>query len=253
MGSQLFDYSYAHNFDYKIEMLSYLAAKENWQYRHTESNDSHPILRNYINHTFSRIFQEEKIYESNDKEKSCLNTGLVTENQEEIFMIFSKNKNKDKQPWFLDGFFKESDRELIVFSELPPLANYFSETSSLLYDTRVHIRKNLDHIIDENKQRFPEPFALMKENHQLNIALNGAIDHALRRVQRNYRTAVPQFYQGGIQLLLPLCMTNKKTADLALVIYKQNDVYLASTCLTLDMAYNNARLLAKPDSDWLEP
>ncbi|MCH8930901.1 MAG: DUF3825 domain-containing protein [Proteobacteria bacterium] len=29
--------------------------------------------------------------------------------------------------------------------------------------------------------------------------------------------------------------------------------YCAATCLTLDMAYNNARQLARPDSDWLEP
>lgn len=48
-------------------------------------------------------------------------------------------------------------------------------------------------------------------------------------------------------------MTNRSKADLALVIYRQNEVYLASTCLNLDMAYNNARLLARPDSDWLEP
>ncbi|HII1671176.1 TPA: DUF3825 domain-containing protein [Salmonella enterica] len=32
-----------------------------------------------------------------------------------------------------------------------------------------------------------------------------------------------------------------------------NDFYRASTCLTLDMSYNNARLLARPDRDWLVP
>lgn len=27
--------------------------------------------------------------------------------------------------------------------------------------------------------------------------------------------------------------------------------YQGHTCLTLDMAYNNARLIARPNSDWL--
>jgi hypothetical protein len=37
-----------------------------------------------------------------------------------------------------------------------------------------------------------------------------------------------------MQLLLPLCLETP-------------------TCLTLDMAYNNARQLARPDTDWLQP
>lgn len=47
-------------------------------------------------------------------------------------------------------------------------------------------------------------------------------------------------------------MTSKASADLALVIEKEHGVYRASTCLTLDMAINNARLIAKPDDEWLK-
>ncbi len=47
-------------------------------------------------------------------------------------------------------------------------------------------------------------------------------------------------------------LTSKASADLALVIEKENGVYRASTCLTLDMAINNARLIAKPDDEWLK-
>ena len=46
-------------------------------------------------------------------------------------------------------------------------------------------------------------------------------------------------------------MTNPAVADLALAVSREGNVYMASTCLTLDMAYNNARLLARPDSEWL--
>ena len=93
----------------------------------------------------------------------------------------------------------------------------------------------------------------MEDAHQLRIALEGAIKHALIRVRRNYKTAIPQFYRGKIQLLLPLCFRTRTSADLALVIERQRDTYRASTCLTLDMAYNNARLIARPDTEWLLP
>ena len=34
---------------------------------------------------------------------------------------------------------------------------------------------------------------------------------------------------------------------------KDENIYEAHTILTLDQAYNNARLLAKPDREWLNP
>ena len=58
---------------------------------------------------------------------------------------------------------------------------------------------------------------------------------------------------GGLQLLLPLCLVRPDQADLALVVERENQVYRASTVLTLDMAYNNARLVARPDTEWLDP
>jgi hypothetical protein len=58
-----------------------------------------------------------------------------------------------------------------------------------------------------------------------------------------------------VQLLLPICLENPARADLALVVAKNEagNAYRGSTVLTLDMAYNNARLLARPDTEWLQP
>ena len=46
---------------------------------------------------------------------------------------------------------------------------------------------------------------------------------------------------------------NPQTPDLALACEKKEDgsCYLGRTCLTMEMAYNNARLIAKPESEWL--
>lgn len=61
--------------------------------------------------------------------------------------------------------------------------------------------------------------------------------------------------KGRIQLLIPICLVNESIPDLALVVNKNKagSQYLGHTCLTLDMAYNNARLIARPDSAWLKP
>jgi hypothetical protein len=81
--------------------------------------------------------------------------------------------------------------------------------------------------------------------------LNGAIDTMKKRVSCNYKLAIPQYYDGQIQLLLPLCLMSDNKPDVAIAVTKINNRYQGKTCLTLDMAYNNARLIAKPDNNWL--
>lgn len=132
------------------------------------------------------------------------------------------------------------------------MAQYFDDPTELVFDTRKDLRWNTEHIVSENKERFPEPYRSMN-NYQVQNFLKGAIDSVKQRVRRNYKTAIPQYYQGQIQLLLPLCIETPSRADLALVAANYGDFYRASTCLTLDMAYNNARQLARPDRDWLQP
>ncbi len=89
----------------------------------------------------------------------------------------------------------------------------------------------------------------------LRRAFEEAIRLAERRVRRNYKTAIPMYSppRDRIQLLLPLCIVSKESADLALLVDPYEQVNMGWTVLTLDMAYNNARLLARPDSEWLIP
>ena len=74
---------------------------------------------------------------------------------------------------------------------------------------------------------------------------------ASRRAAANYTIAVPQYYNGRIQLLLPLCLTGD-TPELALTIQREDGYYSAITCLTLDKAYNNARLICRPEAPWIK-
>ena len=84
--------------------------------------------------------------------------------------------------------------------------------------------------------------------------IKDAIELAKKRIKRNYKTAIPHFYDNRIQFLLPLCFrSNKAEAVAALVVNKNENIHEAHTILSLDQAYNNARLLAKPDREWLNP
>lgn len=108
------------------------------------------------------------------------------------------------------------------------------------------------HILDDdrNKNRLPEEF--LNSANMVTI-LNGAIDTMKKRVSSNYKLAIPQYYDGKIQLLLPLCLLSDNKPDIAIAVTKTETCYQGHTCLTLDMAYNNARLIAKPESNWLNP
>ncbi len=58
---------------------------------------------------------------------------------------------------------------------------------------------------------------------------------------------------GNISLLLPLNLVKENKVDLALVVSKGDGGYLAETIYTLNWAYKCARLICRPDSDWLTP
>lgn len=256
-------FAYLGNWDDEVSKLASLAQNEEWDYLDDKTGGM-PVLNSYIYQTFIQLLSEDKILfaEANGiPTYAAFNTGLVTDKQEEIFAYFEINRppsptysylNLDSQSWKFIKFDRESDRIMSHFRERPKLANYFSAPTDLLYDVSRRLIPDFEHIVDDREDRFPESFKTLSDD-QIMERLRSAIESALKRVRRNYKTAIPQFYNNGIQLLLPLCLEKPERADLALVVARENEIYRANTILPLDWAYNNARLLAKPDREWLNP
>lgn len=249
---KLFDLIFFSDINKQINELATLAEPEKWDYQIVSKTKTKPILHNYLKYTYTELVQENKIEISQDKQYLTFNTGLVTTNQEPIFIFCTKNRNSKGSPWYCNGWRRKGEHDMTNFTQLPEMAHYFDDPSVLVFDYKKELLANIEHIINDNKERFPEPYKSMPD-HTLNILLKGAIDSAKERVKRNYKTAIPHYYNNRIQLLLPLCFAKPNKADLAIVVENMGTVYRAATCLTLDMAYNNARQLVRPDTDWLIP
>lgn len=260
--SDLYKFAFLPDWPTCLSDLEIKAIKENWKFTVpdiSKKNQENPILQNYIEHTFARLATLYKDCDERtckkwisiiDNKKACINTGLYTPEYNEIFMCFTKHKIPDRQDWVLDSFVEESDPKLFDFPSLPKRAKYITNIEDLIFDTSLELRVSAAHILrdEENLKRIPEE---IKTKPNLLLLFNGAIEISKKRINLNYKTAVPQFFEGKIQLLIPICLQDISKTDLVLVVSRINDVYIGHTCLTLDMAYNNARLLTKPEAEWL--
>lgn len=179
------------------------------------------------------------------------------------------------------------------FDPLPQRAAYFEKKEDLLFDGNRILQRDVDHILLDNIDRLPEAFLAeelrgaddaiealsravnaqdessrrgaydeLRDAVESNVRikrrlinrLDDAIELAQKRVEWNFKTAVPAFYptKNTMSLLLPLDLTENDQPDVALVVeLMESGAYIGQTILTMKMAYNNARLICRPDSDWL--
>lgn len=86
--------------------------------------------------------------------------------------------------------------------------------------------------------------------------LKEAVNKSQKRARWNYKTAVPMYYPKGdkVDLLLPLCLVDPHKVDAALIVEKvESGNYMGHTILPPRKAYMDARIVCRPDNDWLDP
>lgn len=146
------------------------------------------------------------------------------------------------------------------------------------YDPEWEIRVNASHILEdeENAARLPES---IRGAWNLPLLLETAVELARRKAMTDWSLAVPQIFQSRVQYLLPIHLTNMERPDLAMALSIMEGYYIGHTCphrpseasagvsaaceangtpgaigahgAELEMAYQNARLLARPTAGWL--
>ena len=177
------------------------------------------------------------------------------------------------------------------FNPLPRPAEYFERKEDLLYDLDQDLWCDYDHIIIDNIHRLPVNFLcsqlhdcepaqeylkalkggggdktaayqklreLLEEGstwcNRLTYRLREAIHLARKKIRWNYKTAIPSYFPTGnsMSLMLPLCLENEQKVDTVLVVeLMPSGNYQGQTILTLQQAYIDARLVCRPNSEWL--
>jgi len=179
-----------------------------------------------------------------------------------------------------------------TFKPLPKAASYFTNIDDLYFDADASFVEDVNHIVLDGikRDRYPHAFLddyaggfseeeysksptqyleaiadrLDKDDamfRRFRNRLSDAILLARKRVSWNYRSVVPQYYprHNRMSFLLPLALLDDTKIDAALVVQSERVgheaklSYQGYTIFPLTYAYRNARLVAKPISDWLDP
>lgn len=254
-------------FDKKINFLAtVLADKEPWQTPNSErAND---ILLYYIIKQFARCNQQGLLAYSEDGEYCVSNTGLMTSRGEDVYMLFARNRyygtvsktgHEITQKWVHIGFFKQSDRDItnLHLDREPGLPVFWDNEKDAFFDTSAQITINIDHIIDDHWDReeniFPQELKQLGKDVVTSL-FKAAFETSKRKAKRNMFLVVPQFYDGKYMFLMPLSIDkigDGKPTVIALALEKQCDIYRGNTIFNLETAYKKARLINRPESNWL--
>lgn len=247
----LFEFAFcgADGFSGMIDYLADLAEEEPW----TQGTEKNGVLHKYIKGTFSQCLLQKKIMYTDDEKYCCFNTGLLTPNGNDIVAIFQENYRADAQPWRLLGFFDVTQREFMnKFLEIPSLATYTDNYEELYFNPTYNIVISTDHILDDNWERIHEVVPLDKSI--VKSLLKGVIEETKKRISRNMRLVVPQYYRKQIMYLMPIDIPISDTTKVTMALAVEptaSKQYRANTIFTKEMAYEKARLLMKPESNWL--
>ena len=153
---------YFASYEQDIHSLAALAIPEAWCYHH--SKDKHIILKIYLQYTFFRIVNQNKLSYDKKSGYACFNTGLKNAEYEDIYAVLTKNSDKKiKQEYVFNGFAVSGGQglgKIIVehFNPLPLKASYISSSDELFFDPLAEIHTDYRHIILDNLNRFPIEF-----------------------------------------------------------------------------------------------
>ena len=148
----LFDFTYCGDYNRQIQNLARMVP-EKWSFSDTDDNG---ILKGYLEHTFKRLYEEQKVWEK--KNYAIFNTGLFNYYYQPIYAYFIPNLVPDRQPWFLDGFYTEYYLLKEGITCLPEKACYVENPSDLVFDTKLPVIPQYEHIFgdEENAARLPK-------------------------------------------------------------------------------------------------
>lgn len=233
------------------------------------ANQGLPKLRNYLNYTFKRLIELESdesgryFIVSTDGQWIAFNTGLQNAHGSDLLAVFEKYRphpdapNKPATDWVFKGCFTPNQQQYQShFGTLvPDIAWYSKDSRDFVFDTEYGLEKEVfDHLFERAKERAGLPNA---PDEVVRNYLRGALENVIPKIRRNYKVAIPVYYveEKRMQILLPFNSASNAN-DVSCFLVERDDtlrMYRIKTIFDLDHAYFAARLITRPDRDWLNP
>lgn len=269
-----------------LSKLAEEALYENWTFSNYQSRVNHPILKNYLENTYFQLVHQGKVFINQKEEKMLFNTGLIDTAFNELFLVCDivPRSAKDglfRQEYSSPEIYKTSSRVFCNYSRNSPLpvATFYENPGDLLFNWEIAQKPggiNIadEHIFRDNMSRINnglrDPALHFNFDNPHDVArcrqmFEGALKASLELSKRNYKFVAPQFWPstGKLQFLMPIYLEgvqeirnqNRREVlppTVALSMELVHGQYIGTTILTLDMAYQNARLIARPDGFWLD-
>jgi hypothetical protein len=247
---------------------------DSWAFQQQRFKDKYPNtavpkLKNYFNYTFVRLIDLEQanpghhFHLTPDEEWVCFNTGLQNPYGVDVVAIFQRYKAKPgaapvvRPDWVFKGCYAANDRQYRdrFGKSVPDIAWYSSDSRDYVFNTAYTLDKDaFDHLFDRAKDRAGLPNA---SDEVVRNYLRGAIENLVPKIWRNYKVAIPVYYveEKRMQLLLPFVSASNAN-DVSCFLVERDDAhksYHIKTIFDLDQAYFSARLITRPDKEWLNP
>lgn len=253
-----------------LEDIASNAVAEPWSFSNRPSACKYPILKSYLENIFGKLRKEtqagaiNKIVQSADGHYILFNTNLPDTFGRDILIMAEVRKKVNGEEYFENpSMFTKGVSEMrrLGFSveNTPQPAAFFEDVNEVIFQSSWTIDssfEHLDHIIQDNRSRFPKEY---QEKDPIRVAgdLEQGINMAVRMAKRNFKYIAPMYrpQKDCIQMLMPIYLSGsyREAPDFALVLTPDNGIYIPETILPIDGAYQNARLIAMPDEAWLRP
>lgn len=259
---------------FKLVARQTIDGLESWAFQQQRFQEKYPHsavpkLKNYLNYTFKRLVELEQtspgIYfvESGDGEWISFNTGLHNLYGADMLAIFQRFKPRlDLAPrempdWVFKGCYAPNDRQYRdrFGINIPEIAWYSTDSRDYVFDTSYRLDRDVfDHLFERAKERAGLPNA---SDEIVRNYLRGALENLVPKIRRNYKIAIPVFYveEKRMQLLLPFVSASDANEISSFLVERDESTqcYRLKTIYDLDQAYFAARLITRPDRDWLNP
>ncbi len=228
-----------------------------------------PKLRNYLDYTFVRLQELEQARPgahfrvSADGEWICFNTGLQNIHQADLLAVFQSYRARPNDDgrvspdWVFKGCHAPNERAFRDHfgTSIPDIAWYSFDSRDYVFDINYSLEQDVfDHLFDRAKERAGMPNA---PDEVVRTYLRGALQGLVPKIKRNYKVAIPVWYveEKRMQLLLPF-VSASNTSEISCFLVERDDglkSYQIKTIFDLDQAYFSARLITRPDREWLNP